>query len=148
MRFKIGFKKEAKEKEDKVEDLSPDILIQSQAHDFKDSESSPKFALSWILRYKNGVSVKSEYTPRIEPSISNTLLSRLDPIVLTILGKNLSGNFEIELVRIKYDLVHGFGYIGEQCESNLGKEKIIGMWIKIFGEKTINIYHNGFVKEI
>jgi len=141
MDFKI--KPEKKIEEKKFHAPMEDIMIQSQC---KESDKIPMeppiYSLSWCLKYSSGREIESDWTPRLNPSIKTTLEKNSDPELISIMGRNLFGLFEIELARINYSLVEGFGYI---AESSGLVSTILGMWVRLKDGRKINSYRNGLV---
>lgn len=124
----------------------PELLLQSQNNDEPNSNKNRMlFRLAWKLDFEDNQRMISGWTPLVNPSITETISSRKDIQTLTILGHNVIGNYQIELARIAYRLVRGFGYIGETSFSN--RQEIIGMWVRLTENRVINIYRNGQVKE-
>lgn len=125
------------------------IFLQKQIIDIKDTQPSNKlFALKWVLKCKNGKSICSEWTPCLEPSITKTLKSEQEIVLLEIIGKDLFGGYELCMARIPYVVLKGFGYIAEQSFGAKGIQEIVGIWIEVNGNKIIKIFRNGKIKEI
>ena len=123
-----------------------EILIQNQVADgVIVPENPPRFDLMWVLFYESD-EIISGYTPDIEPSISDTLKERPNPEKLAIIGRNVLGNYELVLARVKYDLIKEFGYIGQQVLSEGSKQTIVGMWIKLIDDDLIEIYRTGRIE--
>lgn len=145
--FKIDDNKQ-REKLLENDAFTSDIFIQNQTSDNEKIVCiPPKFDLAWRIDYNSNEFTQSEWTPSTSPSITKTINARGDAKILTIIGKNIAGNFELDMVKIRYSLVKGFGYIGEQYSSKPGVEHIIGMWIELTQNRIIKVWRNGSVKE-
>lgn len=146
--FKTGCKKKAYIKKEEIKSKNLDIMIQSQlSDDIELSCCPPNYSLCWIIDYSKDKIVKSEWTPIKKPSITKTFESISDGISLTIIGKNIWTNCELELAKVKFDLIKGFGFIGERSFSKPDIEHIIGMWIELKDNRMIKVWVNGKVKE-
>jgi len=149
MKFKIGYKKEETKLEIAKTETVSDIFIQNQVADNEMATiHPPKFNLSWCIEYKNGEKIQSDWTPSTFPSITRAMEGRNDGETLLIKGNSQIGSFEIDLVKVKMNLVKSFGYIAEQSTLTKGKEYIVGMWIDLKDNKMVKAYRNGRVKEM
>lgn len=129
--------------------MTDGIFLQNQVADGERvSMHPPKFMLAWGLNYDNGEKMFSEFTPRIKPSIEQTVSRRSDIASVSVYGHSTIGSFSLELARVDYKLVRKFGYIAEQYSSAPGKEHIIGIYIDIAGKRQIKVFRNGSVLEV
>lgn len=129
------------------------VRLQSQAKSEDNVPMHPsRFSLRWSIEYSKGEPSFSEWTPSTKPSITKAFEGRKDGKFIVIYGHDKWSNYTIEFARIDFEIVDGFGYIGEQSSLrdllNKEVELIIGMWVKLKDNSRINIYVNGLVKEI
>jgi len=117
------------------------IILRSQS---KEPSSDLIYDLSWRIKFKDE-EIQSGWTPDLSPSISETVKNRDDAEFLYILGRE--GCVESTLAEIPYEEVNKFGYIAEKLTS-AKRAYVIGMWIELKSQETINVYRNGHVKGI
>lgn len=132
--------------------MTKGILLQSQIQNGETSPIHPdRFSLRWVIEYSKTERVVSEWTPVTKPSITKAFESRKDGEYLIIQGSDQWSNCLIDLAKVDFKLVKGFGYIAEQSAFTdsvvKNPEFIIGMWIELKDNKKIKIYVNGLVKE-